>query len=163
MEWSLGSWLPSHNISFKSVHNCLSNPANRQTDKHTDKHTDKQGWIHNIRPTTLANVMNVAIMLWCFLTTFCGNVVATFFRLSWNMLQQLNVPTFSQLPPNAVETTFLTTWRTCYTSWRHELPFDVMVYFSYFLTSWRTLYVMTYLPYIWTPWRTYLRHDVLFK
>ena len=29
MEWSLGSWLPSHYISFKSVHNFLSNPANR--------------------------------------------------------------------------------------------------------------------------------------
>ena len=33
MEWSLGSWLPSHNISFKSVHNFLSNPANRQTNE----------------------------------------------------------------------------------------------------------------------------------
>ena len=33
MEWSLGSWLPSHNISFKAVHNFLSNPANRQTDE----------------------------------------------------------------------------------------------------------------------------------
>ena len=41
--------------------------------------------------------MNVAIMLWrCFLT-FCGNVVATLLKLSWNMLQQLRVPTFSQL------------------------------------------------------------------
>ena len=48
MEWSLGSWLPSHNISFKSVHSFLSNPANRQTYK--------QGWIHNIRPTPLVNV-----------------------------------------------------------------------------------------------------------
>ena len=61
MEWSLGSWLPSHYISFKSVHNFLSNPANRQTDRQTDrqtnKQTDKQGWIHNIRPTTLANVI----------------------------------------------------------------------------------------------------------
>ena len=53
MEWSLGSWLPSHYISFKSVHNFLSNPANRQTNKQTDK----RGWIHNIRPTTLANVI----------------------------------------------------------------------------------------------------------
>ena len=56
MEWSLGSWLPSHNISFKSVHNFLSNPANI-TDKQTNTQTDKQGWIHNIRPTTLANVI----------------------------------------------------------------------------------------------------------
>ena len=37
MEWSLGSWLPSRNILFKSVNNFLSNPANRQTDKQTDK------------------------------------------------------------------------------------------------------------------------------
>ena len=64
MEWSLCSWLPSHYISFKSVHNFLSNPANRQTnkqtnrqtDKQTNRQTDKRGWIHNIRPTTLANV-----------------------------------------------------------------------------------------------------------
>ena len=49
---SLGSWLPSHNILFKSVHNFLSNPANRQTNKPRNK----QGWIHNIRPTPLANV-----------------------------------------------------------------------------------------------------------
>ena len=49
--------------------------------------------------------MNVAIMLWrCLLVMFCGNVVATFLKLSWNMLQQLTVPTFSQLPPNVVET-----------------------------------------------------------
>ena len=34
----------------------------------------------------------------------CGNVVATFLKLSWNMLQQLNLPTFSQLSPNVVET-----------------------------------------------------------
>ena len=70
MEWSLGSWLPSRNILFKSVNNFLSNPANRQTDKQTnrqtdkqtnrqtDRQTDKQGWIHNIRPTTLANVIS---------------------------------------------------------------------------------------------------------
>ena len=57
MEWSLGSWLPSLYISFKSVHNFLSNPANRQTDRQTNRQTDKQGWIHNIRPTTLANVI----------------------------------------------------------------------------------------------------------
>ena len=56
MEWSLCSWLPSHYISFKSVHNFLSNPANRQTNKQTNRQTDKRGWIHNIRPTTLANV-----------------------------------------------------------------------------------------------------------
>ena len=56
MEWSLGSWLPSHYISFQSVHNFLSNPANRQTNKQTNRQTDKRGWIHNIRPTTLANV-----------------------------------------------------------------------------------------------------------
>ena len=37
MEWSLGSWLPSHYILFKSVHNFLSNPANRQTNKQTNK------------------------------------------------------------------------------------------------------------------------------
>ena len=37
-------------------------------------------------------------MLWrCFLTTFCGNIAAMFLKLSWNMLQQLNLPTFSQL------------------------------------------------------------------
>ena len=42
MEWSLGSWLPSHNISLKSVHNFLSNPANRQTNKQTNRQTDKQ-------------------------------------------------------------------------------------------------------------------------
>ena len=42
MEWSLGSWQPSHNISFKSVHNFLSNPANRQTDRQTDKQTNRQ-------------------------------------------------------------------------------------------------------------------------
>ena len=41
MEWSLGSWLPSHYISFKSVHNFLSNPANRQTDRQT-RQTDRQ-------------------------------------------------------------------------------------------------------------------------
>ena len=40
----------------------------------------------------------------CFLTTFCGNIVATFLKLSWNMLQQLNLTTFSQLPLNVVET-----------------------------------------------------------
>ena len=56
MEWSLGSWLPSHYISFKSVHNFLSNPANRQTNK--------RGWIHNIRPTTLANVIIWLYMLY---------------------------------------------------------------------------------------------------
>ena len=44
-------------------------------------------------------------MLWrCFLTTLCGNVVATFLNFFWNMLQQLSVPTFSQLSPNVVET-----------------------------------------------------------
>ena len=44
-------------------------------------------------------------MLWgCFLTTFCGNIVATLLKLSWNMLQQLNLPTFSQLSPSVVET-----------------------------------------------------------
>ena len=70
MEWSLGSWLPSHNISLKSVHNFLSNPANRQTnkqtnrqtDKQTNRQTDKRGWIHNIRPTTLANVNRKFVM-----------------------------------------------------------------------------------------------------
>ena len=47
--------------------------------------------------------MNVAIMLWrFFLTTFCGNVVAIILKLSWNMLQQLHVPTFSQLSLNVV-------------------------------------------------------------
>ena len=52
--------------------------------------------------------MNVAIMLWrlaviaCFCTTFCGNVVATLLKLSWNVLQQLHVPTFSQLSLNVV-------------------------------------------------------------
>ena len=47
--------------------------------------------------------MNVAIMLWRrFLTTFCGNVVATLLKLSWNLLQQLHVPTFSQLFLNVV-------------------------------------------------------------
>ena len=81
MEWSLGSWLPSRNILFKSVNNFLSNPANRQTDKQTnrqtdkqtnrqtdkqtnrqtDRQTDKQGWIHNIRPTTLANVIKCMV------------------------------------------------------------------------------------------------------
>ena len=69
MEWSLCSWLPSHYISFKSVHNFLSNPANRQTNKQTNRQTDKRGWIHNIRPTTLANVkmdgaMEVNASLW---------------------------------------------------------------------------------------------------
>ena len=37
MEWSLGSWLPSRNILFKSVLNFLSNPANRQTHKQTNR------------------------------------------------------------------------------------------------------------------------------
>ena len=37
MEWSLGSWLPSHYISLKSVHYFLSNPANRQTNKQTNE------------------------------------------------------------------------------------------------------------------------------
>ena len=45
MEWSLGSWLPSHYISFKSVHNFLSNPANRQTDRQTDKQTNRGEYI----------------------------------------------------------------------------------------------------------------------
>ena len=45
--------------------------------------------------------MNVAIILWrCFHTTFCGNVVATPLKLSWDMLQQLHVPRFSQLSLN---------------------------------------------------------------
>ena len=61
---------------------------------------------HNIvNIVTFLRCRNVAIMLWrCFITTFCGNIVATFLKLSWNMLQQLNVPTFSQLSPNVVET-----------------------------------------------------------
>ena len=45
MEWSLGSWLPSRNILFKSVHNFLSNPANRQTDRQTDKQTNRGEYI----------------------------------------------------------------------------------------------------------------------
>ena len=67
MEWSLGSWLPSHYISFKSVHNVLSNPANRQTNK--------RGGIHNIRPTTLANVINVHGVL--------GHLLCTLVGLNW--------------------------------------------------------------------------------
>ena len=35
--------------------------------------------------------------------TFCGNVVATLLKLSWNMLQQLHVPKFSQLSLNVVD------------------------------------------------------------
>ena len=35
-----------------------------------------------------------------------GNVIATLLKLSWNMLQQLHVPTFSQLSFN-VEVMFL--------------------------------------------------------
>ena len=43
--------------------------------------------IVNIILNTSTLSMNVAIMLWrCFLT-FCGNVAATFLKLSWNMLQ----------------------------------------------------------------------------
>ena len=45
MEWSLGSWLPSHYISFESVHNFLSNPANRQTNRQTDKQTNGDEYI----------------------------------------------------------------------------------------------------------------------
>ena len=53
---------------------------------------------------TLSKWINVSIMLWrCFLATFCGNTVGTFLKLSWNMLQKLNLPTFSQLSPNVVE------------------------------------------------------------
>ena len=47
--------------------------------------------------------MNIAIILWrCFHTTFCGNIVATLLKLSWNMLQQLHVPAFSQLSLSVV-------------------------------------------------------------
>ena len=54
---------------------------------------------HNI--STLS--INVAIMVCrCFLTTFCGNVVATLLKLSWNLLQQIHMPTFSQLSHNVV-------------------------------------------------------------
>ena len=45
MEWSLGSRLPSHNISFKSVHNFLSNPANRQTNRQTNTQTNGDEYI----------------------------------------------------------------------------------------------------------------------
>ena len=49
--------------------------------------------------------MNVAILLWrCFHTTFCGNIVATLLKLSWNMLQQLHVPTFPQRCDNVFAT-----------------------------------------------------------
>ena len=50
MEWSLGSWLPSHYISFKSVHNFLSNPANRQTNKWkgTQRVHTLQNWTYRL-------------------------------------------------------------------------------------------------------------------
>ena len=55
---------------------------------------------------TSSKWMNVAIMLCrCFLATFSANVVATLLKLSWNMLQQLNLPTFSYFPP--------TLWKRC--------------------------------------------------
>ena len=61
-------------------------------------------WSEKSRALPMSKWINVAIMLWrCFLTTFCGNIVATFLYLSCNMLQQLNLPTFSQLFPNVVE------------------------------------------------------------
>ena len=56
MEWSLGSWLPSHNISFKSVHNFLSNPANKQTNKQM-KAAQRAGTLRNGVAVTDADVV----------------------------------------------------------------------------------------------------------
>ena len=68
-------------------------------DFHIAERFPQHGEYHNT--STLS--MNVAIMLWrCFLTTCCGNGVATLLKLSWNVFQQLHVPTFSQLSLNVV-------------------------------------------------------------
>ena len=87
---------------------------------------------HNIvNIVTLLRCRN-EIMLWrCFLTTFCGSILATFLKLSWNMLQQLNLPTFSQFSPNVVETLlqpYIVSWDTLlYTLFNIAFPTALIV------------------------------------
>ena len=110
MEWSLGSWLPSHYISFKSVDNFLSNPANRQTNKQTDKQTnrqtDKRGWIHNIRPTTLANV------IMCL-----GGSLFDILAMLWSLVPSLVPLRFHQWDPNDVYGQILHTPDNSWCAW----------------------------------------------
>ena len=144
MEWSLGSWLPSRNILFKSVNNFLSNPANRQTDKQTnrqtdkqtnrqtDRQTDKQGWIHNIRPTTLANVTRPtdSLTLWHAdpLTHFPAHLIPT--QQEWEYLQTRQLTTYFHITCNYKFTRYVLVLNTAVMCYRENIYIYIYHLFS---------------------------------
>ena len=72
----------------------------------------------------------------CLLTTFCGNIVATYLKLSRNMLQQQKCANFSQLSlsPNVVETLLqlhIVSWGVCVRLSAMTLKWNNIVNFQY--------------------------------
>ena len=59
-EWSLVAGLPLHEMLPKSVNNVFINPANKQWNTQRDQ----QGWIHNLRQTSLAELINIIIIMY---------------------------------------------------------------------------------------------------